>query len=194
MRTRSSQQAAQQDELWSLASTLSRLQSSVKGTYFENFVSSGKRCDVAVSATTGAAVDLLDVPIEALSANALPQVTRLLVFEQLSGTIVSLDKLGENLSIWVARQSFDHDPSCGVSLVRQIHEDFVDKSVEQQRALGLSQHCKGACSAKCGCEKRRVSQLAESLGCNEGSGLSDVGEGESCVGSTSRQKNRHEAY
>jgi hypothetical protein len=69
----------------------------VKGTYFEDYVSSRKRRDVAVSATTGAAVDLLDVPIEALSANALPRVTRLLVFEQLIGTIVSLDKLGENL-------------------------------------------------------------------------------------------------
>jgi hypothetical protein len=116
LRTRSSQHAAQQDELWSLASTLSRLQSSVKGTYFEDFVSSRKRRDVAVSATTGAAVDLLDVPIEALSANTPPRVTQLLVFEQLSGTIVSLDKLGENLLIWVARQSFDYDHTCGYLL------------------------------------------------------------------------------
>ena len=75
------------------------LQSSVKGTHYEDFVNSRKRRDMAVSATTGAAVDLLDVAIEVLSANALHRVTQLLVFEQLSGTIVPLGKLGENLPI-----------------------------------------------------------------------------------------------
>jgi hypothetical protein len=49
----------------------------VKGTHFEDFVNSRKRRDV-------------DVAIEVLSANALHRVTQLLVFEQLSGTIVPL--------------------------------------------------------------------------------------------------------